>query len=144
LLAAGILIPIIHFHVQCPRRDIKTAGDLFLWQKPDAPVARGEIRGAVYYMVRGPYERIFPSDTSAYIFDNKGNLVDWTTDFGDYRSGLVEIFYQGKFPKISVTEFMSEIGMTNTVIEPAAGADRLAHPGGSAALSNGVKPKITI
>ena len=101
-----------------PSKHMKTAEEFIKWQNLTGTVERADLRGAVYYMITGPFARSLASGHSAYVFDKKGNLVAWTKDIGDFRNGIIETFYENKFPNITAQDFLNEIGLTLNAAQP--------------------------
>lgn len=59
-------------------------------------------KGRVYFQIRGPAGRTFPSGLSAYTFDSHGRFIGWTEDDGDFPSpGLTS---EAEYEPISLDE----------------------------------------
>jgi hypothetical protein len=68
-----------------PPANIKTIEDFQGWKKGSI-MGKGvyENAGKTYTVMLAPAGRYLPSGPSAYLFDDKGQFVDWTADMGDY------------------------------------------------------------
>jgi hypothetical protein len=64
---------------------MKTIEDFQIW-KAGAIMGKGtfESAGVTYTVMLAPAGRYLSSGPSAYLFDEKGQFVDWTADMGDY------------------------------------------------------------
>lgn len=67
-----------------PPKNLKTIEDFRAW-KGDAIMGNGtyENSGITYTVMLAPAGRTLASGPSAYLFDQKGEYVDWTSDMGD-------------------------------------------------------------
>ena len=68
-----------------PPNDLKTIEDFATWKRGSI-VGRGtyESAGDTYTVMLAPAGRYLASGTSAYLFDENGQFVDWTADMGDF------------------------------------------------------------
>jgi hypothetical protein len=68
-----------------PPASLKTIDDFKAW-KGDSIIGQGqfEAEGVTYTVMLAPAGRSWASGPSAYLFDEKGQFVDWTGDMGDY------------------------------------------------------------
>jgi hypothetical protein len=70
-----------------PPKNLKTLEDFKAW-KGDAIMGNGtyESSGITYTVMLAPAGRTLPSGPSAYLFNQKGEFVDWTSDMGDFST----------------------------------------------------------
>jgi hypothetical protein len=70
-----------------PPKDLKTIEDFRAW-KGNAIMGSGtyENSGITYTVMLAPAGRTVPSGPSAYLFNQKGEFVDWTSDMGDFET----------------------------------------------------------
>ena len=85
LLGGCILLDQIPLSAARPPKDLKTIEDFRSW-KGGAIMGKGifESSSVTYTVMLAPAGRYLPSGPSAYLFDDKGQFVDWTADMGDY------------------------------------------------------------
>jgi len=85
LLGGCLLVDQIPMSAARPPKTIKTIEDFRIW-KQGAIMGNGtyENGGVNYTVMIAPAGRYLPSGPSAYLFDEKGQFVDWTADMGDY------------------------------------------------------------
>jgi hypothetical protein len=84
LLGGCIAVECITMSSARPPRTLKTLDDFKTW-KHGSIMGRGtfETGGVVYTVMLAPAGRTLASGPSAYLFDDKGQFVDWTGDMGD-------------------------------------------------------------
>lgn len=70
-----------------PPKSLQTIQDFEAW-KHGSIKGRGtfETGGVTYAVLLAPAGRSLASGPSAYLFDEKGQFVDWTGDMGDYHT----------------------------------------------------------
>jgi hypothetical protein len=66
---------------------MKTIDDFQTW-KAGKIMGRGtfETAGVTYTVMLAPAGRYLASGPSAYLFDERGQFVDWTADMGDFHT----------------------------------------------------------
>jgi hypothetical protein len=96
LLAGCISVDLVILSAARPPKDLKTIQDFELW-KGKASMGRRtyENSGTNYTVILGPAGRTLPSGPSAYLFDQNGNFVDWTSDLGDLRTERYQLDLTG-------------------------------------------------
>jgi hypothetical protein len=84
LLGGCIVVDCIAMSSARPPKTLKTIDDFKMW-KNGSIKGRGtfEKEGVVYTIMLAPAGRMLSSGPSAYVFDDKGQFVDWTGDMGD-------------------------------------------------------------
>ena len=84
LLVASVLLDQIPLSAARPPKTLKTIEDFQGW-KQGAIKGKGtfETSGVTYTVILAPAGRYLASGPSAYLFDEKGQFVDWTPDMGD-------------------------------------------------------------
>ena len=85
VLVASVFLDSIPMSKARPPEHIKTIEDFQAW-KSEAIRGKGtfENSGVTYTVMLAPAGRYLASGPSAYLFDDKGQFVDWTADMGDY------------------------------------------------------------
>jgi hypothetical protein len=85
LVGGCILLDQIPLSAARPPENLKTIEDFRAW-KGGAAMGKGvyESSGVTYTVMLAPAGRYLPSGPSAYLFDQKGQFIDWTADMGDY------------------------------------------------------------
>ena len=85
LLGGCIVLDCFTMSKARPPKTLKTIEDFKAW-KHDSIMGQGafETGGVTYTVMLAPAGRSIASGPSAYLFDEKGNFVDWTGDMGDY------------------------------------------------------------
>src|SRR5690348_13846764 len=81
LLGGCILLDQIPMSVARPTKDLRTIEEFRAW-KGGAIMGKGifESSGVTYTVMLAPAGRYLPSGPSAYLFDAKGQFIDWTAD----------------------------------------------------------------
>jgi len=84
LLIGSVLLDQIPLSAARPPKTLKTIEDFYAW-KGSSTKGKGtfENLGVTYTVMLGPAGRNLASGPSAYLFDEKGQFVDWTADMGD-------------------------------------------------------------
>ena len=85
LLVGSLLIDRIPLSAARPPRNLKTIEDFQVWKR-GAIKGKGTFQssGVTYIVMLAPAGRYLPSGPSAYLFDDKGQFVDWTADMGEF------------------------------------------------------------
>jgi hypothetical protein len=101
LFAGFILLDSIPLSDARPPENLQTLEEFRAW-KAGRILGRGTYTtaGATYTVMLGPPGRYLASGPAAYLFDNSGRFVDWTSDKGDHPtvrhhfdlSGAIENF----------------------------------------------------
>lgn len=87
LLGVSLLLDLIPLSRARPPKDMNTIDDFRTW-KGDAIIGKGtfESGGEEYTVMLGSPGRYLASGPSAYVFEEEGEFVDWTSDMGDVRT----------------------------------------------------------
>ena len=84
LLAGCILVDHIPMSKARPPESIKTIQDFENWKGAEIKgTGTFHTASAAYTVILAPAGRYVPSGPSAYLFDDRGQFVDWTADMGD-------------------------------------------------------------
>lgn len=85
LLLLSVLVDLIPFSAARPPRNLTTLEEFRTWKQGDIK-GKGtfENSGVTYTVMLAPAGRYLASGPSAYLFDQKGQFVDWTHDMGDF------------------------------------------------------------
>jgi len=85
LLGGCVLLDQIPLSAARPPKDLKTIQDFQAWKR-GAIMGKGTFEGSgvTYTVMLAPAGQYLASAPSAYLFDEKGQFVDWTADMGDY------------------------------------------------------------
>jgi hypothetical protein len=85
LLGGCLLLDQIPMSAARPPQRVKTIEDFLAW-KAGAIMGKGtfESEGVTYTVMLAPAGRYLASGPSAYLFDERGQFVDWTADMGDF------------------------------------------------------------
>jgi hypothetical protein len=85
LLVAAALVDGIPESAVRPPENLKTIEEFRVWKQG---FIKGEgtyqNSGVTYKVLLGPRGRYLASGPSAYVFDEQGQFVDWTSDMGDF------------------------------------------------------------
>ena len=63
---------------------VRTISAFRKWQPSYVNTVRIEVRGSVYYIIKGDEARSVASAESEYYFDSNGNYLGWCEDAGDF------------------------------------------------------------
>jgi hypothetical protein len=85
LLGGCLSVDLIMISAARPSKTLKTIQDFQEW-KGGSIMGKGiyENSGTTYTVVLAPAGRTLASGPSAYLFDQNGQFVDWTSDMGDF------------------------------------------------------------
>ena len=87
LIACSIIADRIPYSAARPPDELKTIGDFRGWKQAEI-LGQGTYQhaGKTYTVLLGPAGRYLSSGPSAYLFDEQGQFVDWTSDMGDFST----------------------------------------------------------
>ena len=102
-----------------PPENVKDIESFQKWRPEFTEAKRMEIRGSVFFAVRGPYARPMPSAKSEYYFDSKGNYLGWNVDPGDDKTPSLFFSKDAKHSIISIDE-IPKPGTTTAAEETAS------------------------
>ena len=85
LLLLSVLVDRIPLSAARPPKDLKTLEEFRTWKQGNIK-GNGtfENSGVTYTVMLAPAGRYLASGPSAYLFNEKGQFVDWTADMGDF------------------------------------------------------------
>ncbi len=89
-----------------PKGKFETATEYISHGRLPVRVCRNVIRGVVFLIAEAPDDPplfVITSSSAAYVFDESGNLVDWSSDTGDDPS-FVNQWWSGRTEVVSVEE----------------------------------------
>ena len=84
LFVVSLLVDLVPLMAARPPKDLKTIKEFRDWKREDI-TGRGtfENAGVVYTVFLAAPGRFLASGPSAYLFDDQGRFIDWTSDMGD-------------------------------------------------------------
>jgi hypothetical protein len=87
LLGGCLLVDQIPLSAARPPKNLNTLEEFQAWRR-GAVMGKGtfESSGVTYTVMLAPAGRYLASGPSAYLFDDKGQFVDWTADMGDFHT----------------------------------------------------------
>jgi hypothetical protein len=85
LLFTSVLVDQIPLSAARPPKNLKTLEEFRVWKQGKIE-GKGtfENSGITYTVMLAPAGRYLASGPSAYLFNEKGEFVDWTADMGDF------------------------------------------------------------
>jgi hypothetical protein len=85
LMGSCFLLDEISLSKARPPKNLRTIADFQVWKRGSI-VGQGtyENSGITYTVMLAPAGRFGASGPSAYLFNDKGDFVDWTADMGDF------------------------------------------------------------
>src|SRR5215212_12236191 len=87
LLVISVLVERIPLSAARPPKNLKTLQEFQAWKQGKIK-GQGtfENSGITYTVMLAPAGRYLASGPAAYLFDEKGQFVDWTADMGDFHT----------------------------------------------------------
>ena len=91
-----------------PPKGLHTVQEFRKWKPQYTNAYRVSVRGSIYYLIEGEFARSLPSGPSAFVFDEHGNFVEWTSDCDDYYHPRIVFSKGAKRERINPSELPNE------------------------------------
>lgn len=90
-----------------PPNEVTDFKSFLKWMRHPRGAQRISENNLVYYRITGPEGRSFASGPSAYLFNEKGELVGWTPDIGAVPIAGLRFFTNATVERVSLSSIES-------------------------------------